>query len=217
MLTSSIIQAADNHYPVALWPAALSSSKPDDSGVNNDEVHNDVKCHQEQNDDDSASDEFLDDYNNSAGYGSQRCTESNHIQSFNQREQLSLSGTPAEWEDVPPDAIMAKFITLKPDFLESMGLRPFFKSYNSWEKMTAEQCDKAAAWFRRLPSNAQGLTLTLSFIVNAANIFLILIFLFLFAAVVLQQSRVEAIQTASKLSAASNNNTKDDIACLIHL
>jgi hypothetical protein len=178
MLTSSIIQAADNHHPVALRPAALSFSKPDDSGVNNNHVHNDVECHQEQNDDDSASDEYLDDYNNAAGYETQQHTESNHIQGFNQQEQLSLSGTPAEWEDVPPDAIMAKLKTLKPDFLESKGLRPFFKSYNSWEKMTAKQRDKAVAWFRRLPSNVQGLTLTLSFIVTAANIFLILIFLF---------------------------------------
>jgi hypothetical protein len=44
--------------------------------------------------------------------------------------------------------------------------------------MTAEQRDKAVAWFRRLPSNVPGLTLTLSFFVTAANIFLILIFLF---------------------------------------
>ncbi len=83
MLTSSIIQAADNHHPVALWPAVLSFSKPDDSGVNNNRVHNDVACHQEQNDDFSASDEYLDDFNNAAGYETQQHTESNHIQGFN--------------------------------------------------------------------------------------------------------------------------------------
>jgi hypothetical protein len=52
---------------------------------------------------------------------------------------------------------MAKVKTLKPNFLEEKGLRPFYKSYICWEKMTADQRDKAAAWFRRLPPNLQGL------------------------------------------------------------
>jgi hypothetical protein len=35
---------------------------------------------------------------------------------FNQQEQQPSSTTPPEWEDVPPDAIMAKLNTLKPIF-----------------------------------------------------------------------------------------------------
>jgi hypothetical protein len=34
--------------------------------------------------------------------------ESNSMHQFNQQEQVSLSGTPPEWEDVSPDTIMAK-------------------------------------------------------------------------------------------------------------
>jgi hypothetical protein len=66
---------------------------------------------------------------------------------FLHQQHPSSTGTPPEWQDVPPDAILAKVKTLKQEFLESKGLRPFYKSYNSWEKMTADQWDKAAAWF----------------------------------------------------------------------
>jgi hypothetical protein len=67
---------------------------------------------------------------------------------FLQQQHPSSTGTPPEWQDVPPDAILAKVKTLKQEFLESKGLCPFYKSYNSWEKMSADQWDKAAAWFR---------------------------------------------------------------------
>jgi hypothetical protein len=42
-------------------------------------------------------------------------------------------------------------------------------------------------------------------------------FLFFTSAVVLQQARVEASNAANEVAVASSNNTKDDIACLIHL
>jgi hypothetical protein len=61
----------------------------------------------------------------------------------------------------PPDTIMAKVKTLKPDFLEAKGLQTFYKSYNFWEKMMAEQCDKAAAWLQMLPPSVQGFTIYL--------------------------------------------------------
>jgi len=63
------------------------------------------------------------------------------------QSQTWPTGTPPVWQDVPLDTILAKVKTLKPDFLESKGLRQLHKSYNSWDKMTADQQDKAATWF----------------------------------------------------------------------
>jgi hypothetical protein len=55
-MTSSIFQAADNHHPFALRPAALSLSKPDESGVNNNnEDVDEFESNLDNNDNNSAS------------------------------------------------------------------------------------------------------------------------------------------------------------------
>jgi hypothetical protein len=45
---------------------------------------------------------------------------------------------------------------MKPEVCEQYGLRPFYKSYSHWEKMTADQRNKSLAWFRKLPDHLKG-------------------------------------------------------------
>jgi hypothetical protein len=136
---------------------------------------------------------------------------------YNVSANVISNGTPPEWEDIPPDIIMATVKKLKPELLEGKGLRPFYKSYNSWEKMTAEQHDKAISWFRRLPANITRFVPLFLFYFSFANLILIPLIPFLTAVAVLHQSRVDATNVANEVTTASGNNTKDDIACLIHL
>jgi hypothetical protein len=64
---------------------------------------------------------------------------------------------PVEWENISPDLIMVKMKLLKSDVYEAYGLKAFYKSYTSWEKMTVEQKNKAVAWFRKLSSDVRGI------------------------------------------------------------
>jgi hypothetical protein len=173
-MTSSL-QSTESHCPTA-----LRFSKADESDANNNDNYydgtvvaeslpicdNNLESHLDNNNnnnnsDSSDSDESqeINNYNDpdETQLSLDIVQESNPMYQFNQQEQLPSNGTPPKWEDVPPDAIMAKLKSLKHEFLESKGLRPFYKSYSCWEKMTADQRDKAAAWFRRLPAHIQGL------------------------------------------------------------
>ncbi len=62
----------------------------------------------------------------------------------------SNNNSPVKWGSISPDLIMAKMKQLKPEPYEGSGLRSFYKSYNSWEKMATEQKNKAVAWFRKI-------------------------------------------------------------------
>jgi hypothetical protein len=66
------------------------------------------------------------------------------------------SGVPSDWSDVSPNHIMARLKLLKQEVLEQHNLRPFYKSYSNWEKMTGEQRNKSVAWFRKLPEPLKG-------------------------------------------------------------
>jgi len=68
----------------------------------------------------------------------------------------NASGTPADLDDVSPNQVMGRLKLLKQEVLEQHGLRPIYKSYSNWEKMTAEQRNKAVAWFRKLPEPLRG-------------------------------------------------------------
>jgi hypothetical protein len=61
-----------------------------------------------------------------------------------------------ESKGVNPDALMKCFKSLKSEVLQPLGLREFYKSYSTWEKMSIDQRNKALSWFRRLPEQWQG-------------------------------------------------------------
>ena len=67
------------------------------------------------------------------------------------------STVPPEWDGINPDVCMKCFKAIKNDILQPLGLREFYKSYSSWEKMSYDQRNKALSWFRSLPENWQGL------------------------------------------------------------
>ncbi len=60
-------------------------------------------------------------------------------------------GVPSYWDNISPNQVMARLKLLKAEVLDQHNLHPFYKSYSNWEKMSADQCNKAIAWFRKLP------------------------------------------------------------------
>lgn len=68
----------------------------------------------------------------------------------------NVSGAPTDWNGVSPNHVMGRLKLLKQEVLEQHGLCPYFKSYTNWEKMTAEQQNKAVAWFQKLPDPLKG-------------------------------------------------------------
>jgi len=77
-----------------------------------------------------------------------------HVEN-SQVTQTQYSGPP-EWEDINPDIIVKTCKAVSPETLKSIGVRDFYKSYPSWDKMTQDQKNKSLAWFCGLPSDAQG-------------------------------------------------------------
>ena len=63
------------------------------------------------------------------------------------------------WAVASPDVVLAKLKQIKPEVFERFGLRPFYKSYIYWEKMTGEQRNKAVAWYRKLSPEIQGIAI----------------------------------------------------------
>lgn len=84
---------------------------------------------------------------------------------FPQQQQLAnhqvvaMTPVPPEWDNIPPDMVIRSMKALKPEILQGAGLRDYFKSYPSWEKMKPEQRNKSLSWFRSLPDHLQGLFL----------------------------------------------------------
>jgi hypothetical protein len=160
-MTSSLIQSAEDHRPTAL---RFNKADESDSNNNDDSYHGTVvadslplggdefESHLDNNNNDSSDLDESHENNNHHDYKETQLPlgfvqDPDPVHQLNQQDQQPSSATPNEWEDVPPGAIMATVKKLKPDFLEAKGLRPFYKSYISWEKLTADQRDKAAAWF----------------------------------------------------------------------
>lgn len=68
----------------------------------------------------------------------------------------SGNGAPSDWANISPNQVMARLKLLKAEVLDQHDLRPFYKSYSNWEKMSTEQRNKAVAWFRKLPESLKG-------------------------------------------------------------
>jgi len=54
--------------------------------------------------------------------------------------------TPSDWSGVSPDHVIARLKLIKQDVCEQRGLRPFYKSYTLWDKMTMDQRNKGLAY-----------------------------------------------------------------------
>jgi len=61
-----------------------------------------------------------------------------------------------DFEAVHPDHIMTNLKLIKPEVLVHFGLKPFYKSYCSWDKLSVEQKNKALSFFRKLPEHLRG-------------------------------------------------------------
>jgi hypothetical protein len=106
--------------------------------------------------------------------------------------------------------------------LKDLGLKEFYKSYFSWEKMTNDQKNKTLSYFQALPEELQGMSLVLLlqfFLIHFINLFSFFFFSFFSSCSELvvaeaQQDTVSASQTASN---RNTQTSKDDIVRLIDL
>jgi hypothetical protein len=67
----------------------------------------------------------------------------------------------SEWDGCTQDAIIKHLKAIDPDQLKDLGIREFFKSYLSWEKLTNDQKNKTVSYIRSLPEELQGLFFSL--------------------------------------------------------
>jgi hypothetical protein len=59
---------------------------------------------------------------------------------------VASSTTASDWSGVSPDHVIARLKLIKQDVCEQRGLRPFYKSYTLWDKMTMDQRNKSLAY-----------------------------------------------------------------------
>jgi hypothetical protein len=128
---------------------------------------------------------------------------------------------PSDWNNVSPNHVMGRLKLLKAEVLDRHDLRPFYKSYSNWEKMTREQQNKAVAWFRKLPDDLKGK-------------YILIFFIYLFsmfsclkteahgtvrssAPLILETAKAEQEKVSEEAVSTAAVTTKDDIARLIHL
>jgi len=64
---------------------------------------------------------------------------------------------PPEWDDILPDVMIRCLRAIPSHALIDVGMKDFYKSYPTWNKMTADQRNRAIAWFRQLPDEMQGI------------------------------------------------------------
>jgi hypothetical protein len=62
-----------------------------------------------------------------------------------------------EWDGSSPDTVVKCLKALNKDQLKELGIREFYKSYGSWDKMTMEQRNKVVSYFCALPEETQGM------------------------------------------------------------
>jgi len=60
-----------------------------------------------------------------------------------------------EWDGCSPTAIIRCLKAIDKEELKSLGLREFYKSYSSWEKLTSDQRNKTVSYFRSLSEDLQ--------------------------------------------------------------
>jgi hypothetical protein len=68
----------------------------------------------------------------------------------------TLDTVAPDFEGVNPDCIMQRLKQIKPEILIHLKLKPFYKSYCSWEKLSTEQRNKTVSFFRKLPEQLRG-------------------------------------------------------------
>jgi hypothetical protein len=105
--------------------------------------------------------------------------------------QQSAADVP-EWDGYNPDFIIKRLKATPPLLeLQSIGRREFYKSYNSWGKMTVEQRNKTLSYFHSLPEEGQEQ--------------------------IMEEAVNDSLQSAQAATTKNTQTTKDDIIWLIHL
>jgi hypothetical protein len=72
------------------------------------------------------------------------CNKTN--QSNEAAAQSQLLAVIPEWDGIMPDQIIKWLKVLDKEELQKLGIREFYKSYNSWEKMTQDQQNKTVSY-----------------------------------------------------------------------
>jgi hypothetical protein len=124
---------------------------------------------------------------------------------------------PPEWSGCPPDVVMNCCRAMSAE-VKASGMKEFYKSYSSWDKMTREQKNKSISWFRMLPIAIQGL---LSCFLSVSNFFICILMFFLLTFIplekIFQKAKDEAARLNKVTTSRDGQTTKDDIARLLHL
>jgi hypothetical protein len=68
----------------------------------------------------------------------------------------TLDSVAPDFEGVSPDCIMHHLKLIKPEILNHFNIKPFYKSYCSWEKLSTDQRNKTGSFFHKLPEQLQG-------------------------------------------------------------
>jgi len=105
-------------------------------------------------------------------------------------EPSSNSSTSNEWQSIDPDIIIEKLKALN-EGVFGANKKALPKSYSKWDKLTADQRNKAVAWFKLLNPETQ------SRVIVAA--------------------RSETVTATKEQAAKSQVTTKNDLARLLHL
>jgi hypothetical protein len=118
-MTSSLMPSGDHHCPTTLCFSAVD----DIDNNNNHENFNDTNVDESTLEDDQTDHQ---ENNNDGDYDYTQ--QHDFVQEHDTNDQYNVSanvisnGTPPEWEDIPPDIIMATVKKLKPELLEGKGL-----------------------------------------------------------------------------------------------
>jgi hypothetical protein len=129
------------------------------------------------------------------------------------------SGAIPEWAGCTQDAIMKRMKAIEKDQLKDLGLKEFYKSYFSWEKMTNDQKNKTLSYFRALPEELQGMSLVLllHFFLNFILFISFLLFFSYCSDLVVAEAQQDTVSASQMASNRNTQTSKDDIVCLIHL
>jgi hypothetical protein len=114
---------------------------------------------------------------------------------------------------------MKRMKAIEKDQLKDLGLKEFYKSYFSWEKMTNDQKNKTLSYFRALPEELQGMSLVLllHFFLNFILFISFLLFFSYCSDLVVAEAQQNTVSASQMTSNRNTQTSKDDIVCLIHL
>jgi hypothetical protein len=118
---------------------------------------------------------------------------------------------PQDFEGVDPDYIMHRMKLIWPDIITLLKMKPFYKSYTSWQKLSADQKNKTVSFIRKLPTPLRGTDAFLADCSIRQNFFLITLSFFSLGNII-NRAREDSLEAAQKEVSISSQNTKDDIA-----